>query len=105
MSVGLWISTECTGYGIVWTQSDMPRPVVTIVMISTTVNRKTVSLKRAVIQHSRGIGDDVMLVVLLPALGLFDMFELNSRNVDIEVTSDSDRSSTWPCLFETYLTS
>jgi hypothetical protein len=46
--------------------------------------------------------DDVMFVVLLPALGLFDMFELNSRNVDIEVTSDSDRSSTWPCLFETY---
>jgi hypothetical protein len=102
MSVGLWISTECTGYGIVWTQSDGPRPIVTIVMISTTVNSKTVSLKIAVLQHSRGIGDDVMFVVLLPALGLFDMCELNSRNADIEVTSYSNSSSTWPWLFETY---
>jgi len=71
-------------------------------MISTTVNSKTVSLKIAVLQHSRGIGDDVMFVVLLPALGLFDMCELNSRNADIEVTSYSNSSSTWPWLFETY---
>ena len=43
-----------------------------------------------------------MFVVLLPALGLFDMCELNSRNADIEVTSYSNSSSTWPWLFETY---
>ena len=91
---------ESTGYAFILTESDMPRLRVTIVMISITLNFKSVSLKRSMREHSSGISDDVMFVVLLPSLGLFDMCELNSHQYAYR--SDSSRSSTWPRLLERY---